>query len=157
LTSTPNRSDVAAPPERPSSKVVVGVDGSEHSILALRWAANEAAMLNVPLEVITAWTFPDEPAPLGIEIHVPIQEELMAQARAKLNQIIDEVIPDTQCARVIAKVIRGRPDHVLLGETNKDDLLVVGSRGGSPFEELVFGSVSDRCVRHAFCTVVVVR
>jgi nucleotide-binding universal stress UspA family protein len=142
---------------QPFNKVVVGVDGSEHSLLALRWAALQAATMRAPLEVVTAWTFPEEPAPLGIEILVPWQDELMAQARAKLDQIIAEVLSEDERSDVTAKVVRGHPAKVLLNETSKHDLLVVGSRGRGAFEELVFGSVSDHCVRYAPCTVVVVR
>ena len=142
---------------RPLNKVVVGVDGSEHSLLALRWAAHQAVTMRAPLEVVTAWTFPEEPAPLGIEIRVPWPEELMAEARAKLDQIIAEVLSESERSQVTAKVVRGHPAKVLLDETAQHDLLVVGSRGRGAFEEWVFGSVSDHCVRHAPCTVVVVR
>ena len=81
----------------------------------------------------------------------------MAQARAKLDQIIAEVLSENERSNVTAKVVRGHPAKVLLNETSKHDLLVVGSRGRGAFEEWVFGSVSDHCVRHAPCTVVVVR
>ena len=147
----------AAQEERALNKVVVGVDGSEHSLLALRWAASQAKAMHVPLEVVTAWTFPEEPAPLGIEIHVPWQERLMEEARAKLTQIIADVLPETDRDHVTAKVVRGHPSKVLLEETRENDLLVIGARGRSAFEEMVFGSTSDHCARHAPCPVVVVR
>jgi nucleotide-binding universal stress UspA family protein len=113
--------------------------------------------MHVPLEVVTAWTFPEEPAPLGIEIHVPPQIDLIDRARAKLTQIIAEVVPEAERDHVTAKVVPGHPSKVLLEETSGDDLLVVGSRGRSAFEELIFGSTSDHCARHAPCPVVVVR
>jgi nucleotide-binding universal stress UspA family protein len=113
--------------------------------------------MRVALEVVTAWTFPEEPAPLGIEIHVPWQDELMDEARAKLTQIIVDVVPEDERDRVTAKVVRGHPSKVLLEETGESDLLVVGARGRSAFEEMVFGSTSDHCARHAPCPVVVVR
>jgi nucleotide-binding universal stress UspA family protein len=143
--------------QRPLQKVVVGVDGSEHSVLALRWAAHQAATMHAPLEVVTAWTFPEEPAPLGIEIKVPPQEDLMDEARAKLTQIIADVVPEAERDHVSAKVVPGHPSKVLLEEAGENDLLVVGCRGRSTFEELIFGSTSDHCVRHAACPVVVVR
>ena len=143
--------------DRPLNKVVVGVDGSEYSLLALRWAAHQAMAMHVPLEVVTAWTFPEEPAPLGIEIHLPWNEHLMDEARAKLTQIIAEVVPDAERDRVTAKVVPGHPSKVLLEEASEHDLLVVGCRGRSAFEELIFGATSDHCARHAPCPVVVVR
>lgn len=139
------------------ARVVVGVDGSEHSIAALRWAARYAAIMRLPLVVVTAWPFPEEPAPLGIEISVPWQEELIHRARAALDEIADECVPTTEGAQVETRVVPGHPAQVLLDETSPDDLLVVGSCGRGAVEKLMFGSVSDRCVRHPRCPVVVVR
>jgi nucleotide-binding universal stress UspA family protein len=49
-----------------NKKVVVGVDGSEPSLRALRLAAQQAKWMAAALEVVTVWTFPEQPAPLGI-------------------------------------------------------------------------------------------
>jgi nucleotide-binding universal stress UspA family protein len=133
------------------------VDGSQSSLLALRWAARHAAWKGVPLLVVTAWTFPERPAPLGIVAHVPWQEELLAEARRKLDQVIAEVVPADQREHVEAKVVQGGAAQVLLAEATDADVLVVGSRGHGAFEELLLGSVSERCVRYARCPVVVVR
>jgi nucleotide-binding universal stress UspA family protein len=140
-----------------SSRVVVGVDGSEPSLRALHWASRQAAWMGVPLEVVTAWAFPEHAAPLGIVAHVPWQEDLMEEARVKLDEIVATTLPDEGREHVEAKVIRGGAAQVLLEEAEGADLLVVGSKGRGAFSELVLGSVSERCVRHATCPVVVVR
>ncbi len=138
-------------------RVVVGVDGSESSLEALRWAARQASWMGLPLEVVTAWTFPEHPAPLGLVPEVPWPNELIAQARARLDQIVCDVVPEDQRRLVRAKVVRGAAAQVLLAEAQSAALLVVGSRGRSAFEEFLLGSVSERCVRHAQCPVVVIR
>lgn len=137
--------------------VVVGVDGSEPSLRALRWAAHQAAVAGSTLDVVTAWTFPEHAAPLGVVPKVPWPEELLAQAQEALDRLLDEVLPDRDKDRVHAKVIRGPAAPVLLDAARDAALLVVGTRGRSEFEELLLGSVSDNCVRHAGCPVVVVR
>ncbi len=142
---------------RSTSNVVVGVDGSDHSLLALEWAAHYALTMHLPLIVVTAWSFPDEPAPLDIDIRVPWQDELMKQARSKLDLIIATHLSEAERSFVTAKVIRGRPAQVLLDETTENDLLVIGSCGRGALEKSLFGSVSERCVRHAPCSVMVVR
>jgi nucleotide-binding universal stress UspA family protein len=86
-----------------------------------------------------------------------MQEDLMDAARAKLNQIIADVVPEAERDHVVAKVVTGHPSKVLLEEAGENDLLVVGCRGRSTFQELLFGSTSDHCARHALCPVVVVR
>ena len=78
----------------PSRRIVVGVDGSEPSIRALQWAARQADWSGATLEVLTAWTFPEHPAPLGIVVHVPWPDELIAQARVKLDEVIGDALPN---------------------------------------------------------------
>jgi nucleotide-binding universal stress UspA family protein len=137
-------------------KVVVGVDGSESSLRALRWAAQQASLLGSPLEVVTAWTFPDHPAPLDVPVHVENLDHLIEVARDRLDHIIDEVIPANQRARVSATVIKGDAARVLLDEAEGATLLVVGTRGRREMERLLLGSVSDRCVKQSHCPVTVV-
>ena len=88
-------------------RIVVGVDGSEPSIRALQWAARQAEWSGATLEALTVWTFPEHPAPLGLEIHVPWPDELIAQARVKLDEVIGDALPNIDPQRVIARVIRG--------------------------------------------------
>jgi nucleotide-binding universal stress UspA family protein len=137
--------------------VVVGVDGSQASRRALRWAARQAGLTGSTLEVVTAWTFPEHAAPLGVVPRVPWPEELLAQARKALDRLLDEVLPDRDKDRVHARVVRGNAAPVLVDAARNADLLVVGTRGRGEFAELVLGSVSERCVRHAGCPVVIVR
>jgi nucleotide-binding universal stress UspA family protein len=140
-----------------SKRVVVGVDGSESSLRALRWAARNAELTGSVLEVTTAWTFPEHAAPLGLVVRVPWQEELMAQAREALDAIIERELPGCDRARVRGQVIRGSAAAVLLEASRDADLLVVGNRGRGAFAEVLLGSVSEHCVRHGLCPVVVVR
>ena len=141
----------------PIRRIVVGVDGSDPSIRALQWAARQAEWSGATLDVLTAWNFPEHPAPLGIVVHVPWPDELMAEARLKLDELIRDTLPTTGPDRVHAQVVRGSAVPVLLEASRDADLLVVGSHGRGAMAELLLGSVSDRCVRHAGCSVVVIR
>jgi nucleotide-binding universal stress UspA family protein len=58
---------------------------------------------------------------------------------------------------VRARVVQGDPAQVLLDACDGADLLVVGSRGHAGFTEALLGSVSQHCVHHAHCPVVVIR
>jgi nucleotide-binding universal stress UspA family protein len=137
-------------------KVVVGVDGSESSLRALRWAAGQAALMGLPLEVVTAWTFPDHPAPLDVPVRVDNLDSLIDQALVELDDIVDGAIPTNQREHVCTRVIRGDAAHVLLQEAEGAALLVVGTRGRREIERLLLGSVSDRCVKQSHCPVTVV-
>ncbi len=96
------------------------------------------------LEVVTAWTFPEHPAPLGLEIHVPWPDELIAQARVKLDEVIGDALPDMDPQRIHAQVIRGSAVRVLLDAARDAELLVVGTRGRGAMAELLLGLVSER-------------
>jgi nucleotide-binding universal stress UspA family protein len=58
---------------------------------------------------------------------------------------------------VRARVVEGNPAQVLLDAADGADLLVLGSRGHAGFTEALLGSVSQHCVHHAHCPVVVIR
>jgi len=60
-------------------------------------------------------------------------------------------------ARVRPKVVQGNAAGVLLDAASEADLLVLGNRGYGGFTEAVLGSVSQHCVHHADCPVVIVR
>ena len=49
-----------------TASIVVGVDGSEASLDALRWALTHAASTGATVRAVTAWAFPEEPTPFGI-------------------------------------------------------------------------------------------
>jgi len=81
----------------------------------------------------------------------------MAQAREALDAIIERELPGCDRARVRGQVIRGSAAAVLLEASRDADLLVVGNRGRGALAEVLLGSVSEHCVRHGLCPVVVVR
>jgi nucleotide-binding universal stress UspA family protein len=108
------------------------------------------------LLVVTAWTFPDSPAPLDIAVDVPYQDQLIKEAHDKLDHIVAAEIPLSQRANVETRVMRGLAVPVLLAEAGAAALLVVGRQQESVIERFLVGSVSERCVREALCPVVVV-
>jgi nucleotide-binding universal stress UspA family protein len=139
------------------STIVVGVDGSEPSIEALRWAARQAEATRAALHVVTAWTFPNEPTPFDIVPDLPLRPDQLAEVESKLNEAIRRIVPAGASIEVTARVVPGRASAVLIEESRDADLLVVGNRGRSAFAEALLGSVSEHCVRHASCSVVVIR
>jgi nucleotide-binding universal stress UspA family protein len=134
--------------------VVVGVDGSEASKDALRWAVRYARMAGTTVEVVTAWYFPASygwgPTPAISEV------DLEGDARAALKQTLEEVVATEGPVTVQTQVVQGPPALALLRVAADADLLVVGSRGHGAFAGMLLGSVSEHCVHHATCPVVVV-
>jgi nucleotide-binding universal stress UspA family protein len=138
-----------------ASKIVVGVDGSDGSIAALRWAANEARMRGASLEVVTAWHYPlltTIPA-FGV---LPPSDEMTHEARKGLRELLQsESLTTTSELEVTDTITEGSAAGVLVDAASEAEMLVVGSRGHGTFAGIL-GSVSHACVTHAACPVVVV-
>jgi nucleotide-binding universal stress UspA family protein len=135
----------------------VGVDGSESSTAALRWAARQAELTGAALHIVTAWSYPEHPAPLGIIPDLPLPADPLSDVRQKLVELVGAELGRHVGIDVHCEVVHGNAAPVLLDAARDADLLVVGSRGQGAFAGMLLGSVSEHCVHHAACPVLVVR
>lgn len=137
-------------------KIVVGVDGSEGSRAALRWAWDEAKVHGATLEIVTAWQYPITTS-LPAFGSMPTPDDLEGEARqAMLAIVAEEGISADGGVTITTLVAEGTAVQALLGAAERADLLVVGSRGHGGFTGLLVGSVSQQCVSHSRVPVVVV-
>lgn len=137
-------------------KIVVGVDGSVGSREALRWAFAEAKLRNATLEAVTVWQYPIT-ASLPTFGAMTTPDDLSTEARTTLIAILaEEGITAEAPIPVSTLVAEGNPARALLDASASADLLVVGSRGHGGFTGVLVGSISQQCVHHATCPVVVV-
>lgn len=133
--------------------IVVGVDETESSRRALKWAAYEAVRRGARLHVVTAWTRDAlEGAPLGaVE-----QGTLMRLAEEAQQHAIAEVVdPMDPRPSVTCTVVEGTPVDALAAASREADLVVVGTHGRGPVRSFLLGSVSLSVIKHAACPVVV--
>ncbi len=134
------------------SKIVVGVDGSDASRAAVRWAADEARLRGVGLCAVEAWEF----SPLIFAADVPVAlDELRDSVIEHLHSVVADEAGDG--VEVTEMVVEKAPVPALLDQCGPDDLLVVGSRGRGGFAGLLLGSVSQQLAQHSTCPVVIVR
>ena len=146
--------------------IVVGVDGSEPSLAALRFAAAEARLRGASLTVVHAWIMPvfeSVPDPFLVEYSGPIDADpeatinaMKGAAETVIDEAITELGDDLEGLEVERAVIEDRPERALVDAAQNAELLVVGSRGHGRLHDLVLGSVSHYCVQHAQCPVEVV-
>ncbi len=133
--------------------IVVGIDGSDPSRDALKWAARQARLTGSPLKVVLSWEIPTAaymaPLPEGLDFE--------KDARQVLEEEVSQVLGAEPGITVETVVAEGHPAPVLLELSKDADLLVLGSRGHGQFAGMLLGSVSEHCVAHAACPVVVVR
>ena len=137
-------------PDVTAAPVVVGIDGSEGSQRALRWAAEYARMSGAPLQAVMAW---DLPTNYGMPANYD-DVDFTKEAEAKLEQTLAAV---GDLGAVQQRVEQGHPAAVLVSASEHARLLVIGSHGHGVFAASLLGSVSHKCIHHAQCPVVVVR
>lgn len=143
-----------------SGRVVVGIDGSETSRRAARWAAREARLRGAKLELVSAWQVPLYGyAHLGSVTAVSgdIVKGLVENAEEHLAEATREARVEGGDIELESIAAEGQPANVLLQVSEGADLLVLGSRGLGGFRELLLGSVSQQCAQHASCPVVIIR
>jgi nucleotide-binding universal stress UspA family protein len=135
-----------------SGTVVVGVDGSFQARSALKWAADEAGRRGSMLRILCA--------EIADPAHLPPWFDPKTSDVTGCQAIVDDAegLVATGHPSVFATAeVMDWPAAVALTEASgAADLLVVGSRGSGPFQELLLGSVSDQCIQYAHCPVVVV-
>ena len=137
--------------------IIVGVDGSDSSLQALRWAARLAVLTGAALEAVTAWDFPPF---YGTGGWTPPIEALYPTDLGR--KVLDEAIAQAFGAgaqppvEIGKRVVQGSPARVLIDASAKASLLVVGNRGHSALGEAALGSVGLACVHHAACPVTIV-
>jgi len=144
---------------RTGSRIVAGVDGSPSSVSALRWAIRQAGLTGAAVDAVIAWHYPVVVGGgYGVAPMVtPGGFEFKENAEKILAGAIDAARDPGSAVPVHARAVEGNAARVLLDAADGADLLVVGSRGHGGFTEALLGSVSQHCVHHARCPVVVIR
>ncbi|HEX6257724.1 MAG TPA: universal stress protein [Euzebyales bacterium] len=144
-----------------TTSIVVGVDGSDKSIRALRWAVEEARLRDVPLTAVYVYRSLREGSPFDAyaDVEESQLEELERQgggtALGKLDRLLSDA-GDLSDIKIEREVDPGSPAKVLISDAaDESTLLVVGSRGHGGFSGLLLGSVSQQCLHHAKGPVVV--
>ncbi|MEU5214941.1 universal stress protein [Streptomyces sp. NPDC020807] len=138
-----------------SGRIVVGVDGSEPALKALKWAAAQAALTGDSLEVVTSWEYPASWSTMMPGVPTEFDPEQLA--KEILNASLEKALDPATAAAARRTVVGGNPAQALVDTAKGATLLVVGDRGYSGFKAAVLGSVSTNVTQHAPCPVVVVR
>ncbi len=142
-------------PTGPVPPIVVGVDGSDASLVALAWAAEEAAVRGAGLNVIHAWSVPALAYASGY--YGPPRSEIEEAEQSVLDGAVAGALGTAPVVAVAPRLIAGRAAHILVEAAAGAALLVVGARGHGGFAGLTLGSTSHECVLHAPGPVAVIR
>jgi nucleotide-binding universal stress UspA family protein len=141
-----------------SPKIIVGVDGSDGSKTALRWAIAQAQVTGATVEAVAAWQDPVIYGPSYGFVPMPYPDGGSVQAITEkvLADTVAEIAGTDSQAQIHTRVMHGHPAQVLMDAAGGAQMLVVGSRGHGTFAGILLGSVSQHCVQHAPCPVTVI-
>ncbi|MGW2380057.1 universal stress protein [Streptomyces sp. NPDC001658] len=135
--------------------IVVGIDGSEASRAALRWATDQAHSLGTQVVAVHAW----EAAPAAPYAPVAARPTPAAQ-RERAAELLAATVRETFGPRVDpavrAVLVEGPPARVLLQQAHSALLLALGLRRHGQGELPAVGPVGRECLRHATVPVVTV-
>src|SRR5262245_43576099 len=121
---------------------VVGLDGSDHSRMALQWGVAVARAAGVPVRAVQAWSNPrSRVVPLGPDPAAATAEEMDEQTKEDVAAIAAEELGPS--VDIEAEAVRGSAAGSLLEAVGPDSVLVLGSRGRGGFAGLLLGSVSQ--------------
>jgi nucleotide-binding universal stress UspA family protein len=137
------------------AEIVVGVDGSDQSTAALRWALGEAAAKDQEVVALLAWD-------LFTQFHVDGSRRFdpdydAADADAALAALVETAAGPEAAGRVTRRVVNDLPVPALLDASEGAALVVVGARGLGGFRGMLLGSVSQQVLHHARVPLAVVR
>ena len=144
-------------------KILMATDGTKHSEAAVQMMCNFNFTKDCELKIVS---IVDMAVPLAIDMYegyMPSTIEIEKMAKENANKILEETkaqlaksLPDLA---ISTEVLLGSPESRIVetAEEMDADLIVVGSHGYNRWERLLLGSVSDSVVRHAPCSVLVVR
>ena len=144
-------SDGAAVPDA-DAPVLLGIDGSPASEAATALAFDEASRRGVGLRALHVWSDVGVFPVLGMDWHDREREgqEILAERLAGWQ----ERYPEVHVERLL---FCDKPSRWLLKESERAQLVVVGSRGRRGFPGMLLGSVSSAVAQSARVPVIVVR
>jgi nucleotide-binding universal stress UspA family protein len=137
-------------------RIVVGVDGSEGSRVALQWALEEAAATGSEVVPVLAYDVGLAWIDIGSDYEASMIKRAAEKAHREIHAVVDALDTHALGVTLHPLVIEGLPPDALVEAARGAELLVVGSRGRGGFAGLLLGSVSQRCVERSPCPVVVV-
>jgi len=142
---------------REIGKIIVPVDGSEEAKRAAKKAIYIAKHLKQSIKALYV-------IDASLTINYGIGSDMLSPdfsmlLRKEAEIVLNEVakMGKRNGVRVIKKIVEGIPSEEIIKFANKNDLIVMGSRGRSAIERILIGSVSEKVLHHAPCSVMIVR
>lgn len=135
--------------------IVVGTDASQDALIAVEWAAREAARRRAPLRIVSV-----TPAPASTTAHhdgqATVNDVLRCMYARELRAAADRAADLAPGLPIETELLSGAPARALVADASAASMLVLGTRGIGGYDGRGVGLVSGQVATHAVCPVVVV-
>ncbi|MCW1960334.1 MAG: universal stress protein [Mycobacterium sp.] len=141
-----------------SLPIVVGIDGSAASKVAVDWAARDAALRGEALKLVhvlvppAVMAFPEVPMPPG---YLQWQEEEGAKLLDNARKTVADAVGDAH-VEVTTEQVTGAAIPTLADLSTSAQMMVVGCRGRGALARGLLGSISTGLAHHAHCPVAII-
>jgi nucleotide-binding universal stress UspA family protein len=144
------------------ASIVVGTDGSDTAKTAVRYAIDLARDLGARLHIVSAYEPVSDQRLRDERLQVPRDLQWMVNPREDVLALLAAAEEDARTAGVREVETFARQgdaaDAILdVAEEQRSDLIVVGNRGMTGARRFLLGSVPNRVLHHAPCSVLIVR
>ena len=148
---------IAAILDAMTARWIVGIDGSDAAVDALRWAVAQCVDRDAEITAIGAYHVPAIMAVFTAKRGFGVDElGLAATAAHDVDVAIEAARSSAVRVPVVASAVEGQAQHVLVDASDDADLLVIGRTGSGELRHHLLGSVSQYCVTHSRTPVAVV-
>ena len=137
--------------------IIVGVDGSAPSKVAVDWAAREASLRELPLTII--YISPSPMVAADIPMPVNLTERLEKHGQSVLREArstAEDAVEGSRPITIDTEMVRAAILPTLIDRSKDADMIVVGCRGLGAIGRRLLGSVSSGFLHHAHCPVAVI-
>lgn len=141
-------------------RILVAVDGSDAAHKAVEFLARCPFKGPVQVMAVTVWPSPRSET-WGIAIATPGRSELKQMVEDKGQELLRKITGE--CAResyrITTELLHGDPAFAILDAAvrHQAQMIVIGSRGMKAIKRFLLGSVSEKVLVHAACSVLIVR
>lgn len=146
------------------NKIILAVDGSKVSKKAAKKAFSLAKEIDIDVYAIHVFQIPTNlyPSPsVNISPHTSSAYivDISKSIKKKGESILDEIakMGSDMGVKVKKELVEGIPDDEIIKSANKNDLIVMGSKGHSTLDRILVGSVSEKVLHHSNASVMIVR
>ena len=143
--------------KNPPRNILVPVDFSESSEKAASAAGALAEKTGATVHLLHAYLIPVESAGLAQAVSQQYVDQFVGESKAQLKELAAKACPGATLGPLLVE--SGDPRDVILAEAKKlnVELIVMGTHGRRGISRAIIGSVAESVVRHAPCSVLVVR